>query len=373
MSKFFTFSDHMQKALESEDKYEAIRNLMFDLASGEDIYDKNGKKVTKKEANDKLRGLIRNKIFGLSDNPTKKERKRAYEKHAREFFDFIEEVVELKLDSGWRSSEFFNDFVDYRSIADDDQLKFRTEDKTLINIARVSGEHHDFVLQRLGEGEEYTIPVYTYGAAVGAPIDRYIIGQEDQATLVNKLASAFDVEQQNQVYAAVMNAYNSIPAPTQFVNNGVLNATSKEDFDEIITNVGAANASDVYILGTKNALKKLSGLADINWVSVSQKEDVAKMGRLGSYEGTTLVEIPQRFALNDVTTKLVSDKVLLIMPSTPDNKFVKFVDSGEVEINEITEKGEANGRSDDIMKYEMTKDWGVSVVLGRYFGYWQLP
>ena len=100
MSKFFTFSDHMQKALESEDKYGAIRNLMFDLASGEDIYDKNGKKVTKKEANDKLRGLIRNKIFGLSDNPTKKERKRAYEKHAREFFDFIEEVVELKLDSG---------------------------------------------------------------------------------------------------------------------------------------------------------------------------------------------------------------------------------------------------------------------------------
>ena len=149
MSKFFTFSDHVQKALESEDKYEAIRNLMFDLASGEDIYDKNGKKVTKKEANDKLRGLIRNKIFGLSDKPTKKERKRAYEKHAREFFDFIEEVVELKLDSGQRSSEFFNDFVDYRSIADDDQLKFRTEDKTLINIARVSGEHHDFRKNRV--------------------------------------------------------------------------------------------------------------------------------------------------------------------------------------------------------------------------------
>jgi hypothetical protein len=138
----------MQKALESEDKYEAIRNLMFDLASGEDIYD-GDKKITRKEANDKLRALIRTKIFGLSDKPTKKERKRAYEKHGREFFDFIEEVVELKLDSGWRASEFFNQFVDYRSIADDDSLKFRTEDKSLINIARVSGELHDFKTDRI--------------------------------------------------------------------------------------------------------------------------------------------------------------------------------------------------------------------------------
>ena len=372
MSKFFTFSEHVQNALGNEENYEAIKNLMFDLASGEDIYD-GDRKITKKEANDKLRGLIRNKIFGLSDKPTKKERKRAYEKHAREFFDFIEEVVELQLNSGWRASEFFNDFVDYRSIADDDQLRFRTEDKSLINLARVNGESHDFLLQRLGEGEEYTVPVYTYGAAVGAPIDRYILGQEDWATLVNKLASAFDREQQNQVYAAVMSAYQKVPQPAMFVGNGILDANSKNNFDDIIANVGAANESDVYILGTKVALKKLSGLTDVNWRSDSQKEDVASMGRLGAYEGTTLIEIPQRFAPNDITTKLVSDKALLIMPAVSDNKFVKFVDSGEVEINEITEKGEEHGRSDDIMKYEMTKDWGVAVVLGRYFGYWQLP
>ena len=116
---------------------------MFDLASNEDIYDKNGKKVTKKEANDKLHKLI-NGIFELGEHPTKKERKRAYDKHFREFFDIIEEVVELKLNSGWKQTEFFNTFVDYRNKKNDDRLDFIIEDKTLINIARVSGEHHDF-------------------------------------------------------------------------------------------------------------------------------------------------------------------------------------------------------------------------------------
>ena len=170
-----------------------------------------------------------------------------------------------------------------------------------------------------------------------------------------------------------MGAYTSIPAPAQFVGNGALSAATKDAFDEIIENVGAANASEVYILGTKSALKKLSALTDVDWRSNGQKEEVAAMGRLGSYEGTTLVEIPQRFALNDVTTKLVDNKVLLIMPAVADNKFVKFIDGGEVEINQITEKGEEHGRSDDIMKYEMTMDWGIAVILGRYFGYWKLP
>ncbi len=102
-----------------------------------------------------------------------------------------------------------------------------------------------------------------------------------------------------------MSAYQKVPQPAMFVGNGILDANSKNNFDDIIANVGAANESDVYILGTKVALKKLSGLTDVNWRSDSQKEDVASMGRLGAYEGTTLIEIPQRFAPNDITTKLV--------------------------------------------------------------------
>lgn len=361
-------TQHLRDVFAEDGKYDATKNLMFDLSMGRDIYDQNGKKISKAEANDANRKVIF-EILELNDKPTKRDIKRALKRHKDELFEIIEDDVDLKIETGFQENEFFNEFVDRRSIAQDDEINFYTDDTSVISIARVSGEHHDFLLQRLGEGESFSVPTYTYGAAVGASITRYLLGQDDWEKLTDKLAQAFVTEVQNQVYAATMDAKNKIPAQAQFVGNGALD---KEKFDEIIENVEAINNAPVAIMGTKTALKQLNTLTDVDWRSNSQKEDVAATGRLGSYEGTTLIEIPQRFANNDVTKKLVDPKALLIMPLTNDNKFVKVVDQGETEINEVTDKGEANGRYDDIMKLEETRAFGVSVVLGRYFGAWTL-
>ena len=120
-------------------------------------------------------------------------------------------------------------------------------------------------------------------------------------------------------------------------------------------------------MGTKTALKKLNDLTDVDWRSQSQKESVANLGRLGHYEGTELIEIPQRFALNDVTKKLIDNKKLLIFAKTQE-KFVWFTDKGETEIVEAgLQKGDL---ADDFQTYEVQRGFGVSVVLPQYFGTW---
>lgn len=371
MPKMIFSTTHLKNVFAEEGKYDAVKNLMFDLASGREIYDADEERViSTAEANDKVRKVIF-EILELGEKPTKRDRKRAMKRHGIELFEIIEEVVDLQVATGFKDNEFFNDFVDYRNIADGDSIEFYTEDNTILSITKVSGQHHDFVLQRLGEGEAIPVPMAVYGAAVGADIDRYLVGQEDWAKLTNKLAQAFIVEVQNQIYAAVMNAAANIPAQAQFVGTGTLSASTKNAFDTIIENVEAANESGSYILGTKTALKKINDLSDVNWRAEIQKEDVARMGRLGSYESTTLIEIPQRFANGDVTgAKLVSNNILLIMPAVSNDKFVKFVDQGETEIYEITEKGKQSGRIDDIMEMEMTRAFGLAVVIGRYFGKW---
>lgn len=227
------------------------------------------------------------------------------------------------------------------------------------------------ILQRPAEGQPYTIPLSRYGAAVGADIDRYLVGQEDWATLVGMIGKAFTIKIQNEIFSQMMNAYKKITPQAQFVGNGTLGASTKDAFDEIISNVQMGNEAPVVIMGTKLALKKISALSDVDWRAEIQKEDVARMGRLGSYEGTTLFELPQRFELNDITKKLVDDDILLIMPAV-DNKFVKFIDQGETEIDEITQKGEEHGRIDDVMKYEVQRSFGTAVQIGRYFGAWTL-
>lgn len=169
------------------------------------------------------------------------------------------------------------------------------------------------------------------------------------------------------MYAQVMNVGDKLPS--QFKGTGVLGSATKDQFDTLLEDVAIANDNaPVIIMGTKTALKKLTALADIDWVTEAQKGEVAATGRLGSYEGVTLMEIPQRFALNDTSRKLVDSTKLLILPQV-ENKFVKFVDVGETEIYEITEK---MARNDDTMKYEVQRAMGIGTQIGRYFGVWQL-
>lgn len=195
----------------------------------------------------------------------------------------------------------------------------------------------------------------------------YLSGRLDWTKFTDQCAAAFVRKIQNDIFAEVMHVGEKLPA--QFAKTGALSAATKDQFDTLIEDVAMANDNvPVVIVGVKTALKKITKLADIDWITVGQKEQMATLGRLGMYEGTLLIEIPQRFELNDTTKKLVDPNKLLIMPQV-DNQFVKFVDCGETEITEVTEKG---ARVDDTMTYQVERSMGVATQLGCYFGVWNL-
>ena len=366
------FSEHELGIFAKHDtNMDAIRNLMFDLYRGETILDDDGNVVSKLDANDKLRAFLLD-FAGLQKGFTQRDFKRAWrEGGIRKTFDIIEEVVDDALDVGYRESEWFNKLVDYRNIARGDAYEFKVEDENVIlSIATVGKSHHDFILQRPALGSKYTLPMGRYGAAVGLDINRYLVGQEDFARLIAMLVKSIMIKTQTTIYGAVANAVNSLRVTTGFVGQGNLSSSTKDQFDEIVDNVRSLYGTAV-IIGTKNALRKITGLALVQWASDQQKEEIAGTGRLGSYEGTTLVEIEQRFADKSLTTKLMDDTKLYILPSE-DYKIVECVVSGETEIDEITEKGEEHGRIDDIGKYEVQYEQAIAVKANRQFGVWTI-
>lgn len=373
--KKLNFSAHVMNVFsEMETTYDEVKNLMFDLAMGNEIYDdETGRVVSKAEAETKLRGICQ-KIFGVNENSSKRELKRAYREHGREFFDIIEEVIDVAIAKGFRDNEFFNQFVDYRNIALGDAYEFYTEEDVILSIAKVGVSHHDYILQRLGKGQSFTIPYERYGAAVGADINMYMIGREDWSKLVDAISKAFVIKIQQEIYAQLLTAATTIPAAVRsgFVGTGALSSSTKDAFDTIIQNVETANEGGVVILGTKTALKKLNALSDVNWRSEDLKGDVSHSGRMGDYEGTTLMEIPQRFTSKTDLTPLIDNTKLWILPIGQTDQFIKLVDVGETEIDQITEKNEEHGRWDDIMKYEVQRSYGISTILGRYFGQWTI-
>lgn len=361
-----TFStEHLNAVFAEDGKYEAVRNLMFDLAQGREIYD-GDRKVSVQDANDKLR-KVTFEILDINENSTKRDRKRAIKRHGVELFEVMEDVIDLKVVTGWKESEFFNTFVEQRNLALGDSQEFWVDDDVILSVAKVSGDHHDISMQTLGSGQSFTVSTSVYASAVGADIDLYLTGRIDWSKLTDACARAFTKKIMDTMYAEVMAAGAKLPA--QFKGTGALTAATKDAFDMLLENVQMANdGAALVIMGTKTALKQLSKLTEVDWISNGQKEEMAQLGRLGSYEGTTLLEIPQRFADNDITKKLVDNKKLLIM-SQVDNKFVKFVDVGETEISEITDKGEL---MDDMMKYEVKRAMGITTIISRYFGEWTL-
>ena len=290
-------------------------------------------------------------------------------KNGLEVFEVLEEAIDFKVTTGFQENEFFNAFVETKNIADGDRNEFWTEKDVILTVAKVSGDHHDLTMQKLGEGEAFSVKTANYAIKVGMDIDVYLLGRKDWSKFVDAVARSYSIQVQNDMFAEVMAAGEKLPTNEQFNKTMELSAANKDTFDELISDVSTANGGvDVVIMGTKTALKKLTALTDIDWVSNSQKEQVAELGRLGSYEGTALIEIPQRFALNDVTRKLIPTDKLLIMPNV-DNKFVKFVDVGETEIVEVTEKAD---RKDDFMTYEVQREMGIATILDKYFGQWTI-
>jgi hypothetical protein len=126
---------------------ESVRNLMFDLGTGREIYDaEENRVISKAEASE----VIRNACFeylGLDKNASPKAIKRALDPHTekcKQFFEIIEEIIDTQIVYGLSENEFFNEFVDTKNMKDGDANEFWVDEDVLLTVSKVSGDHHDF-------------------------------------------------------------------------------------------------------------------------------------------------------------------------------------------------------------------------------------
>ncbi len=193
-------------------------------------------------------------------------------------------------------------------------------------------------------------------------------GRIDWAAFVQKVYEAYDKKFNNMIYAAVMAAGSQVQPSAQFAKTGALTTATKDTLIALVEDVQTANGCEAVIMGTKTALSKLTALSDVSWISESMKEERHTTGRVAIWEGIRLVEIPQVFADNDTSTKLVDNNKLLIMP-VADNKFIKVFNEGDTQIYETTDPAT---NMDETMSYEFQVKMGIATVIGRKFGTWTI-
>lgn len=362
------FSEHVMSVFSNAGvNYENLHNLMFDLATHKEIVD-NGVIIPESVANAKVLNISR-QIFQIDEHSDARARKRAYRDHAREFFDVIEEVIDDVVTLGFNESDWFNLLVDARNVKLGDSIQFYLDQEALFAVAKAGTSHHDHILQTMYPSAPITIPATRYVVAIGADIDRYLLGYVDWAKMVEGVSKSFVNMVQEEVYTTLTTATSLLPVTAGFVGTGTI---VKANFDAIIENVSAANGGvDVSIVGTKTALKNLNALCDVDWLSNNMKDEFNMDGRIGRYEGTILVELPQRFKDKTYSAKIFGNNIIQVLPNI-DDKFIKLVDYGDTEISEVTDKGKKAGRIDDIKEYEVQRTLGIGVALSHQFGQWTI-
>lgn len=351
-----------------EGGHATFSDLMTDVAKGKTIYNREGNEVSKEDANNKIREVMFS-VLGLeADTKDRRAIRRAIRRHKIDVFEVIENTVQDMLVSGWGDNPFFNEFVETKSAAIGDTNEFYTEDNVILTVSELSGNHHNLIRQRLGEGQSFPVRTSWYGLKVYAEYERFMTGNIDWAMFIQKVYEAVDKKVNSMVYAALGSVGSELSTESQWIKNGPLSDSTKDKFVTLVEDVQTANGTEVVVMGTKSALSKITALEKVEWISEDMKKERNTTGRVGYFEGIKLVEIPQVFADGDTTTKLVSSTKLMVMP-VADNKFIKVFDEGDAQVKEISD-GDTN--VDKTIEYEYQLKMGVAVVIGRKFGIWNI-
>ena len=318
---------------------------------------------TQAQANTVIRNKIR-EVAGLPENPNELQIKRAFKKESvREaIFEILEETLDNTLITGWANDPWFRQYVEFKTMVLGTKNSFYIKaDDMILNISKISGGHHNIERQRLNKGSEISVKTATYGAKVYMEMSRFLQGVEDWNELIDAISRAFTIQVNRMIHNQVMGAVKQLPVQTKWNRKGLANTANKKNFKELIADVKRATGSTAVIMGTEVALGELAGFGDVNWISEAAKNDIYTMGRLGNFEGTTIVELPNPFEYNDETAYLEADNQVIIMPGNID-KFVKFYYEGA---DEIVEHSEIADNGDDTKDYEFKPLLTVDLVYGN--------
>lgn len=340
-----------------------VARLMIDNYKGKVVVPANFNEGEVKTADEAISDAFF-QVLGIDAkaNPTVKDVVLAFRNESARngVFAIIEEVIrEGIINEGWRNA-FFDRFVETRSQARGDKTVFYVEARNEVVVSRISKDARvSLDRQRFDEGDELEVKVATYGIKVYEHIARILLGRSDWSKLVARLNEAveqFIAEKTYETFAMVCNNL-----PTQFRHAGAYN---RKQIKKLISNVKkASGASSVTLFGTDVALEYLVDGALTELPTDSVKDELHKTGRLGTWYGETLVELPNSFKQGSAMTKnVMQDDVIYVIPNNV-IKPVKMI--VEPELMDINESGV---RVDDTIEFAIRFSFGCCVVTGCMLG-----
>lgn len=282
----------------------------------------------------------------------------AWRNHKNEIFTVIENVLTTNLPNAWENSPFYNQFVETKNGAIGDKNEYVIDQAGILVASRFSGNHWDTERQTLQGKRSFSVPTEWIYIRVYDDFEKFLNGTITLPEMMQKMQAGF----QREIDARIFGAFNGIGTylPEAFKETG---AYVKETMLDIISRVQIASQKNVVLAGTKTALAAIAEGIDANWISQSQKEEMATTGALLNLTGlgVTAIEIPQTFIRGTYDFKQ-DNKSIYILPDM--ERPIKLFFEGETRARDLDE----STTHDQTIDSQVQTKLGHAVIISSLFG-----
>jgi hypothetical protein len=272
-----------------------------------------------------------------------------YEAHKTELFQIIATAVDAVMPT--LLTDQFSNLADIRNVSLNDKPLFQVSDPRILRVGHVAAGNQDLRRQTI-TGKNFTIETDWYGMAVYAEFEQFMAGEIDWTDLVNRITQGFAIFLEEKIGTALNKAYSALNTPYKVDVDGSLDGILN-----LVELVQVHSGKKAAIYGTKFGLGKLAKLAD---ASGNMKDEMNKIGYLGTISGVPVYEIPQ--AVNSKDEFAIDDKTLLVLPEG--EKIVGVVIEGDTIVNEP----DRMDRNDMQLGFKTLEKLGVEVLQMKVFG-----
>ena len=283
---------------------------------------------------------------------------RSWRNHKNEIFTIMEDVLNTNLPLAWEISTFYNQFVETKNGALGDKNEFIVEDNSVLVASRFAGNHWDTDRKKLHGKRSFSVDTEWFYVHVYDDLERFLKGIITLPEMVAKMQKAM----QNSIDDRIFTSFNGVGTylPAAFQVSGTYDRIK---MTELIQKVQYASQKNVVLAGTKTALSAIADGINSDWISASQKEELATTGSVLKNTGLGVVgiEIPQTFVRGTYDFK-VDNKSIYVLPDN--EKFIKVYFEGDTRARELG----STDTHDQTIDTQIQTKVGVGCVFSNVFG-----
>lgn len=340
-----------------------------------------------------IKDLIVHSFRGTTPNPTKYEVEdikkatsdalhelaydfNSYRRNKLDIFEIMQEAFDEVLPK--TVEQFMSMFAEIKQVGNNEKAQFvvkkgRKRAKQFVTAVAPSGVYEAFRL----DSETFEVSASAIGGTGIIDFERYICGQEDVAEVAEILLEGMVEAIYGLIQQALIASVNADDRPAR---NKVISAGFDPDgMQQLVTIAGSYGDGGVTIfaapefvqamgpeaIGMPMAWAKNSGATGVSTPVYNPRniDEIAQYGRIKTFRGNPIVEIPQSFTDESNTTTVVNPALAYVFPNGK-SKPVKIVFEGDTVVDDFR----GRDRTMEVEAYKKvgvailtTNDWGVYV------------